>query len=268
MKFFIVIASLFVLVSACSSKPAPAEKKVLTAPTTLEQAVQAEYRTPEWRARDVYRHPVETLTFFGLKPNMTVLEIGPSSGWYTQILAPYLNTSGQYIAVQVPSSMSDYMKSHNEKRTAWLEAHKEITSNAKVVDFGAVIAPDNSADMVLTFRNVHNWDDKAAAFKSFFKALKPGGVLGVVDHRADPKNKKNDPSKSGYITEKEVIALAQKAGFRLASKSEINANPKDTKNYEKGVWTLPPSLKLGDVDKDKYMAIGESDRMTLKFVKK
>jgi predicted methyltransferase len=257
-------------VLACSSKPQAPEIVAMNAPTSIEEAVASEYRSLEMKTRDQYRHPVETLKFFGVEPTMTVLEISPSGGWYTQILAPYLNTRGQYVAVQVPSSMSEYMKKNNEARDSWLTTHSEITSKAKTVDFADEIYPENSADMVLTFRNVHNWmsnggEDKA--FKSFYKALKPGGILGVVEHRADPKKKRDPTGKSGYVLEKDVIKMAYKAGFKLVAKSEINANPKDTKDYPEGVWTLPPVLRLKDKDREKYLAIGESDRMTLKFQK-
>ncbi|MBY0315217.1 MAG: methyltransferase domain-containing protein [Bdellovibrionales bacterium] len=270
MKNLVLVSVFASFVLGCSSKPQAPAKVPMKAPASIEEAVASEYRSPEMKLRDQYRHPVETLKFFGVEPSMTVLEISPSAGWYTQILAPYLNTSGQYVAVQVPSSMSDYMKKNNEARDGWLKAHSEITSKAKTVDFNDEIYPENSADMVLTFRNVHNWmsnggEDKA--FKSFYKALKPGGILGVVEHRADPKKKRDKSGKSGYVLEQDVIKMAYKAGFKLVGKSEINANPKDTKNYPEGVWTLPPVLRLKEKDREKYMAIGESDRMTLKFQK-
>lgn len=274
MKTVLFLAPLIFVFSACSSS---SEKSLaqpnLTAPETLEAAVAASYRTPEFTARDSARHPLETLTFFGLTPEMTVVEVSPSAGWYTQILAPFLNTKGQYIAAQVPSSFSEYMKGNNDKRMQWLSAHQAITSKAQVVDFTPTtspLAPDNSVDMVLTFRNIHNWlgnKSADAAFKSFFKALKPGGILGVVEHRADAKQKSDPLAKSGYMREADVIKMVQKAGFKLVSKSEINANPKDTKNHPEGVWTLPPSYRLKDKDREKYAAIGESDRMTLKFQK-
>jgi predicted methyltransferase len=270
-SFLMVIIFGFV---GCSSKSkVETTKASMVAPTTLEEAVASEYRSADFRNRDLFRHPTETLTFFGLEPQMTVLEISPSGGWYTQILAPFLNEKGQYIAVQVPSSASEYMKNNNDQRDLWLKEHASITSNAKVVDFlpaDQEIAPENSADMVLTFRNVHNWmgnNGQDAAFKSFFKALKPGGVLGIVEHRAGKKQKGEALKKSGYVRESDVIKMAQKAGFKLVSKSEINANAKDTKNYEQGVWTLPPVLRLKEKDREKYLAIGESDRMTLKFMK-
>ncbi|MBX3020116.1 MAG: class I SAM-dependent methyltransferase [Bdellovibrionales bacterium] len=243
-------------------------------PKSISEAVSSEFRSPENKARDVHRHPVETLTFFGLEPQMTVIEVSPGAGWYTQILLPLLAENGQYIAAAVPSSTGDYMKNLNEKQATWLAAHPELAPKFKVTDFNPPeqvdIAPEGTADMVVTFRNVHNWMAKGAeqaAFNSFFKALKPGGILGVTEHRANPKQKTDPKASSGYVREKDVIRMAEKAGFKLVAKSEVNANPKDTKDHPEGVWTLPPSLRLKEKDRDKYVAIGESDRMTLKFMK-
>ncbi len=280
MKYVYIILVL-ALVSGCQSsqKDAAATTAATPAakvlPKTIQEAVDGPYRTPENRVRDQYRHPAETLAFFGLKPEMTVVEITPGNGWYLEILAPLMNEKGRYIAALAPSSANEYVAKMNEKVEGWLKANPEI--DAKVTrsvfnpkDAKAEIAPAGTADMVVTFRNVHNWvsqNGEQAAFNAFFNALKPGGILGVVEHRADPKAKKDPKAKSGYIAEAEVIRLAEKAGFKLDSKSEINANPKDTKNHPEGVWTLPPVLKLGDKDREKYVAIGESDRMTLRFVK-
>ncbi|HLT21945.1 MAG TPA: methyltransferase domain-containing protein [Bacteriovoracaceae bacterium] len=237
-------------------------------PKTLEEAATSSLRTPENTLRDQYRHPVETLEFFGVKPNMTVIEVSPSRGWYTEILAPFLYEKGQYIMAEPETDPRGY----TTPRTAWYAKYPHLEKKAKKVVFQAGtkidLGADNSADMVLTFRNTHNWlptSNIEEAFKKFHKVLKPGGVLGVVEHRANPKNK-FDP-KSGYMHEKEIIRIAQKAGFKLAAKSEINANPKDTTKHPNGVWSLPPSLRGGEKDKAKYQAIGESDRMTLKFVK-
>ncbi len=257
-----------VFLAACSStdsKKAPATPQF---PATLSEALNSSYRTPANKERDVYRHPAETLEFFGLKSNMTVVEIAPGGGWYAEILAPYLATEGKYIAAAVPVSVY----SGGQKFLDYVAAHPELKEKVTINDFAppAKIAEDNSADMVLTFRNVHNWmtyGSEKAAFKSFFAALKPGGVLGVVEHRADAKKKFDKKAKSGYVPEKMVIKMAEAAGFKLVAKSEINANPKDKKNYPKGVWTLPPSYAEGDKDRAKYAEIGESDRMTLKFVK-
>ncbi len=238
---------------------------------TLEEAITSPYRTAENTARDAYRNPLETLEFFGLTPEMTVVEITPGGGWYMEILAPFLAAKGQYVAAIFPAdSTVDYMKNLNARTEAWLKDHPEVGEKALVTRFdlekATEIAPAGSADAVVTFRNVHSWASQGkedVAFKMFFKALKPGGTLGVVAHRATGKSN----VKKGYLTEADVIKMAEKAGFKLVAKSEINANPKDTKDHPEGVWTLPPSLRLGDVDKDKYVAIGESDRMTLKFVK-
>lgn len=266
MKHFLAAALLATTLS-CSHKKAE-DKKELTLPSNLEEAISSDYRSPENKKRDQYRHPLETLQFFGIKKDMTVVEIWPSSGWYTEILAPYLSQSGKYIAADPENDPRGY----GMPRRAWLMAHPEVAGTVHQAIFNpngySKIAADGSVDMVLTFRNVHNWlpkENQLASFKTFFKALKPGGILGVVDHRAKPSTS-YDP-KSGYLLEKDVIALAQKAGFKLEAKSEVNANSKDKTDYPDGVWTLPPRLKLGDKDREKYLAIGESDRMTLKFVK-
>lgn len=272
MKFFTALLVVFLTTTACQSGPKNQSSTKNMAPATIEESVASQYRTPENRQRDQYRHPIETLTFFGLKPEMTVIEISPGAGWYMEILAPLLNKNGQYIAAVPPSSGSDYLKKLNEKVQNWLSRHPELKAKVKTVEFAppADIAVTEPVDMILTFRNVHNWAAKGhdqAAFNSFFKALKSGGILGVVEHRASPKSKRDPQAKSGYMREADVIGLAKSAGFKLVANSEINANPKDTKNHPEGVWTLPPTLRLGEKDREKYLAIGESDRMTLKFVK-
>ena len=266
--------------TGCSSAPktetpaAPAVAAEPALPTTIEEAVASQFRPESNRARDQYRHPAETLSFFGLKPGMTVIEVAPGAGWYLEILAPLLTNQGHYIAAMPAPSTGGEAHEMNSKVADWEKAHPAVASKITVADFAppakVELAPEGSVDMVLTFRNVHNWmmkDAQKAVFKSFFRALKPGGVLGVVEHRAGKKSKHDKTGSSGYVAEKDVIALAQAAGFKLDQKSEINANPKDTKNYAEGVWTLPPTLRLGDKDRAKYLAIGESDRMTLRFVK-
>ncbi|MDN5923902.1 MAG: methyltransferase, partial [Xanthomonadales bacterium] len=213
--------------------------------------------------------------FFGVQPDMTVIEMIPGGGWYTELLAPLLNANGQYIAGIAKSSKPD-----SEANGANTIVHKLIKAfpaqfgHAKVVRFDShapVLGPAGSADAVLTFRNVHNWvmgDYAPQMFAAFFKVLKPGGLLGVADHRASAGDKLDAAlKKTGYLPQAYVIKLATDAGFKLAAKSEINANPKDSHDHPKGVWTLPPTLALGDKDKAKYLAIGESDRMTLRFVK-
>ncbi len=243
----------------------------------LARAVAGKHRTESFVARDRYRHPRETLEFFGIRPDMTVVEVWPATGWYAEILAPYLRESGKFIAAGyvvswegAPQWRIDAMNEFRQK----LAAHPELYDRTVITELGKPdrweAAPPGSADLVLTFRNVHNWisgDYERDMFAAFFKALKPGGTLGVVEHRAAPGTPIEAMKKTGYVTEEYVQQLAQAAGFRLAAKSEINANPKDTKDYADGVWTLPPSFKRGDQDRAKYQAIGESDRMTLKFVK-
>jgi predicted methyltransferase len=240
----------------------------------LEQAVAAPHRSESNRARDKYRHPVETLGFFGIKPTDTVVEIWPGGGWYTEILAPYLADRGKLIVASVAGRGSE----GTAKR---LDANPTLFGKVERANFptvlgGTGVAPD-SADAVLTFRNVHNWGGgymhpekkpySDEAFRELFAMLKPGGVLGIVDHRL-PEGAGADREKtSGYIKVSTVRALAEKAGFQYVGASEINANPKDTADWPDGVWTLPPSLAKGDADREKYLAIGESDRMTLKFVK-
>ena len=240
----------------------------------LDQVLAGAWRSDKNKARDQYRHPKETLEFFGLKPGMTLIEMTPGGGWYAEILAPLMKGNGHYIAaIAIPKKKEGEDAQDKDALTKKFEADSAQYADAKVEQFepkAPSLGPANSADMVVTFRNVHNWlgDDTAPAkFKAFFDVLKPGGVLGVTDHRAAPGTDLEKTKKSGYIPEDLVIKLATDAGFKLDAKSEINANPKDTKDYEEGVWTLPPTLTLKDKDKDKYLAIGESDRMTLRFVK-
>lgn len=269
--------STFALLSACATTPKAdvtatpsAAASLSPLPKTLEEAVQSPRRTEKNKARDVYRHPQATLEFFDIQPQHAVVEITPGGGWYTEILAPYLAEKGTYVAAMRSTDMTD---PSNADMQAWLQKNPDVAAKMNVVEFkpgaGMKLGEPNAADRVLTFRNVHNWmknKNEAAIFKAFFNVLKPGGILGVVEHRAS-KNTKRKNGESGYVTEEAIIAMAKKAGFKLVAKSEINANPKDTKDYPEGVWTLPPTLKLGEKDKEKYLAIGESDRMTLKFVK-
>jgi predicted methyltransferase len=241
-------------------------------PKTLEQAVASPFRTAQNKERDAARHPVETLKFFGIQPNMTVVEIWPGTGWYAEILAPYLSAEGQYVAAIVPPEKNEYFKKAYETLSGWAGNHPNVKINYSSFtppDLANFVQPA-SADMVLTFRNVHNWlgnDSADKAFAAFYTALKPGGILGVVEHRQNEKSSTDPKGKSGYVKQSEVIRLATKAGFKLDAKSEINQNPKDTKDYPQGVWTLPPTLALKDQDRAKYQAIGESDRMTLRFIK-
>lgn len=245
----------------------------------LDAALGGEHRSTENKARDVYRHPKETLTFFGFRSDMTVVEVWPGGGWYTEILAPALRDNGKLYAAQYGVNppfayQRRYFGEFMSKVGTTPDLYREVTVTALDFPYELRIAPAGSADLVVTFRNVHNWagegygqDATRLGYLAMFDALKPGGVLGVVDHRwPDPKTE--DPSAAnGYLSEQRVIADAEKAGFRFVGRSEINSNPKDTHNHPEGVWTLPPSLALGDTDREKYLAIGESDRMTLKFVK-
>lgn len=259
--------TLLLLVS-CSTK-----KDTLKIPETIEEAVSSGFRSPENKLRDRYRHPVETLKFFGLKPEMTVIEITPGKGWYMEILAPLMAEKGQYIMAVPAPAQKPYEIANEKAINEWKAKYPQVGDKMKYVlftDMKIQLPEDGSVDMVLTFRNIHNWmAQKFArdAFEAFYKALKPGGVLGIVEHRALPDQKDDLFAKSGYVKEQDVIEMAITAGFRLVGSSEINANPKDTKDYPEGVWSLPPTLKLGEKDRDKYLAIGESDRMTLKFVK-
>lgn len=236
------------------------------ADNSLKAAIASDQRTPENVQRDVGRHPYETLSFFGVTPKSHVVELSPGGGWYTEILAPYLRADGKLILAGV----SPRLKTKLEAKPAMYDKVVSAAFDPKTkLDY----APKGSVDVVLTFRNVHNWismNDTAAkeVFKSAYDALKKGGVFGVVEHRLPAATMQDAKASSGYMHEKFVIQLAESVGFTLLEKSEINANPKDTSNYEKGVWTLPPTFANKEVDKAKYEAIGESDRMTLKFVKK
>lgn len=241
----------------------------------LKAAIAAPTRTPANIVRDKYRHPAETLAFFGVKPSDTVVELWPGGGWYTEILAPYvLNGGGSYYAASLEKLSGGTKRIMAEKPELY---GKIRTAHFPVFDAADVKVPDNSVDVVLTFRNVHNWrmgyqrDDKqdysAAAFKQIFAMLKPGGTLGIVDHRLPENADAERERTSGYIKTSTIKKLAADAGFRLAGESQVNANPKDTADWKDGVWTLPPSYRLKDVDRAKYEAIGESDRMTLKFIK-
>ena len=267
---------------ASEPAPAPADQPAEVVPpqsaadlaaTKLDQALAGAWRSADNRARDAYRHPKETLEFFDVKPDATVIEITPGGGWYTEVLAPYLKDSGHFVAALAADASSDYAKRNNEKYRAKLQENAAVFGDIKLVEFdpkAPSLGAAASADAVLTFRNVHNWAGDGIApamFKAFFDVLKPGGTLGVAEHRAAAGVAYDPKDESGYLPTEYVIKLATDAGFRLAGQSEINANPKDTKDYEKGVWTLPPSLALKDKDREKYLAIGESDRMTLKFVK-
>ncbi len=256
----------------------PADSATLPASdAALQAAIDGNWRDRVYVQRDVYRHPGQTLAFFGIKPTQTVIEITPGGGWYSEILAPYLREKGKYVAAVVDPASAPEGRSRDGAQRARDELEKKFQAKPQLYGKPSFVsyvpkAPsfgvDNSADLVLTFRNVHNWrmaGNAEAMFAGFYKVLKPGGVLGVVEHRAKTDVPADD--KSGYVGQAQLIAMAEAAGFTLAGKSEVNANPRDTKDYPGGVWTLPPSNNHQAADDAKYKAIGESDRMTLKFVK-
>lgn len=272
-----VIATLLLATAALTPYAAPPAQAADDVAAKLDEVLAGDHRDPKNAARDRYRHPKDTLLFFGLRPNMTVVEVWPSAGWWTEILAPLLRDEGRYYAAyfatqweKTPDFAKKREKEFDQKLAARPDLYGKVIKTYLLAPQFPDAAPKGSADMVLTFRNVHNWakaGNADAMFKVFFEVLKRGGVLGVKDHRATPGTPFEQQIQSGYMTEEYVIQTAQKAGFRLEARSEINANPNDTKDYPDGVWTLPPTLRLGDKDKEKYLAIGESDRMTLKFVK-
>lgn len=264
--FALCLAAAAALVPACA--PVPAVGAIDQA--ALRQAAAASTRTPANLARDAFRHPVETLTFFGVEPDDTVVEIWPGGGWYTEILAPYLaQGGGTYIAAAPERGLTGVRKLIAAQPLAYAAVR---TANFPVLVAGGTPVAPGSADVVLTFRNVHNWmmgkePFEVQAFAQMYAMLKPGGTLGVVEHRLPASAADTRQMDSGYVKLATVRRLAEAAGFRLVAQSEINANPRDTADYPEGVWTLPPTYRLGDKDRAKYAAIGESDRMTLKFVK-
>ena len=268
----------FVLPVAAVAAIAVAATPLVAAPAKpskdIQAAVAAPSRSEANKARDKYRHPAETLAFFGLKPTHTIVEIWPGGGWYTEVLAPFTKDRGRLIVASPDGRASEGI-------AKFLDSNPEVYGKVERANFpvllgGTGVAP-GSADAVLTFRNVHNWrmgsfkadnaDYSVEAFKELYAMLKPGGVLGIEDHRLPEGASDERERQSGYMKVSTVRRLAEQAGFKFAGSSEVNANPKDTKDYPKGVWTLPPRLAEGDKDREKYLAIGESDRMTLKFVK-
>lgn len=276
----IILLSLFV--AACT--PTANDNAGVVEQAASETLVEAfaaaavgDHRSAKHIARNAYRHPVETLDFFGIQPGMTVMEISPGGMWYTEILAPALKGRGQLIVAGYDVDIEgqpDYryrQQKEMEQRFAQQPAHY---SEVEIVKFSppdsVQLGNSNSVDAVVTFRNFHGWIRDGIAesnLEAFFEVLKPGGILGVVQHRTDTMTLLPSGKINGYVSEEAVIELAEAAGFTLDAKSEINANAKDSHQHPKGVWTLPPSLRLGEQDRDKYLAIGESDRMTLRFRK-
>ena len=253
----------------------------LAGPALADDALKASLagaqRTPANAARDAWRHPYETLSFFGIRPDMTVVELSPGGGWYTEVLAPYLRDRGRLILAGAdPESIEAYSRLSAERLKAKLQAQPAVYDKAQMTVFAPPAklqyAAPGSADLVLTFRNVHNWvahGDAAvlAVFKSAHDSLKSGGVFGVVDHRLPADRAQDAKASSGSVHQDYVIRMAEKAGFKLLAAAEINANPKDKADHAGGVWALPPAFANKDKDRANYEAIGESDRMTLKVIK-
>jgi predicted methyltransferase len=241
------------------------------ADSALSAAVASPARPAAAVARDKARHPIEELTFFGVNPKMTVIELWPGAGYWTDILGPYLAPSGHYTVALPPSGGEENaglvrFRAHIAAEKDKLGTIHETTLGAGHFDIG----PPGSADLIVTFRNLHNWMDDGYADQALaacFTALKPGGILGIEEHRGNANVPQDPQGKSGYVRQDYAIALAKKAGFVLVGSSEINANPRDTKDWPKGVWTLPPSLAEGEKDRAKYVAIGEADNFVLKFQK-
>ena len=241
----------------------------------LQALISAEHRSAANIARNAARHPVETLQFFGLASGQTVVEILPGGGWYSEILAPFLKGNGTYYAAHFsPNSHLSYQPPMLRDFEARVAGNPDVYGETIITTMyppsETTIAPPGTADLAMSFRNVHNWimaGTQEVHFAAFYTALKPGGILGIVEHRAPAGSGMDVMETTGYVTQDYVIELATQAGFELVGTAEINANPLDTKDHPEGVWTLPPTLRLGDVDKEKYLAIGESDRMTVKFRK-
>ncbi len=262
------------LLAACAAVPDKGAAPPGDAHAQLVALVEGEHRSAANRARDVYRHPVETLEFFGIAPDMEVVELWPFGGWYTEILAPYLRDRGIYYAAAMdPDRASPEELRYNEGLEQLFSTRPDLYSRVRmsVLDKNRMeIAPPGTADLVVSFRNIHNWvwaGMEKDVFAAAFRALKPGGVLGVVEHRhPDPDFEPRQPGQ-GYVGEEYAIRLIESAGFRLTGRSGVNDNPRDTKDYPRGVWTLPPTWAEGSKDREKYAAIGESDRFTLRFVK-
>jgi len=273
MRFQNRLMSAVFLLAACGGGSTPAAENPASAESaapvfgSIDAAIGGAHRSAANRARDVYRHPAETLAFFGVSGGQQVIELWPGKGWYSEILAPVLHDHG---ALTVAAPDNQFLTKYREM----LGTRPDVYGNVQVLVVtppdAITLGADESADVVLTFRNVHNWMGGGfadAMQAAVFKVLKPGGVYGVVEHRGAPGMTDEQIKKTGYVPEETVIALVTKAGFVLEERSEINANPKDEKDHPEGVWTLPPVYKLGDRDRAKYAQIGESDRMTLRFRK-
>lgn len=262
--------------SAMAEAPTQETQAVEEPGDTVLEILTSPHRSEANRARDQHRNPEETLFFFGLERDDTVIEVNPGGGWYMEIIAPFVKDQGQYIAVQPNPELADmpaYVVRQAEQIQTRFDEQTAVYGDAELRFYNPQdpsLGEPESADMVLTFRNTHNWINGGQAqsmFIAFAEVLKPGGVLGVVQHRAEDGAPAEETAKSGYVSEQEVIELAEAAGLELADRSNINANPRDTHDHPEGVWTLPPTLRLGEENRAMYEEIGESDRMTLRFVK-
>lgn len=268
---------LFVVLAGLAGLAGPALAGGMSVAASVEQAMWGDHRSEANIARNRYRHPVGTLDFFGLRADMTVMEIWPGAGWYTEVLAPVLRESGKLVVATWDPEVEGqpgYRYELPEQMRQAFAARPDVYEQVEVVHYSppesASLGAAGSVDMVVTFRNTHGWvnhGQAGAVYAEFARVLKPGGVLGVVQHRAADGADAAGTARSGYVSEAAVIALAEAAGLVLEARSEINANPKDTKDHPEGVWTLPPSFRLGEKDRETYAAIGESDRMTLRFRK-
>jgi predicted methyltransferase len=269
MRFRLFAGCLAILIGGCAST-SPIKDPATAA--ALDRVLAGDHRSQANRARDAYRHPKNTLLFFGIRPDMTVVEVWPGAGWYTEILAPLLRERGKLYAAQLDPSGSDYVRSTVESYRTKLANAPHVYDKVTVTTLPSKepIAPAGSADLVVTFRNLHNWmmlGWERQALAAMHAALKPGGVLGIVEHRGDPNVPQDPKALSGYVNEQFAVELIESAGFELIERAEINANPKDLKNYEQGVWALPPTFAGGEDSRQRYAQIGESDRFTLKFKK-
>ena len=259
---------------AAAALLAPALAGAADAGSAIDTALAGDHRSDAHKDRDKYRHPKETLLFFGFEPGMTVVEIWPGGGWYTEVLAPAMRDQGTLIAAHYGENSSEYRSRSHKRFVQKLAKDPDTFDQVKLVVYDPPTTnqfPEaGSADMVVTFRNAHsmvNRDLFDAFLADAYAVLKPGGVLGIVQHRGEPDADAKATAPKGYLSEPWLIGQVEAAGFKLDAKSEINGNPKDTHDHAEGVWTLPPVLRMGEQDRERYMAIGESDRMTLRFVK-
>jgi predicted methyltransferase len=272
----LAVLVVFFAVTSCTTTPTVDTSAADTA-AAIERILAADHRSAANRARDPYRHPKETLLFFGIRPHMSVVEIWPGAGWYTEILAPLLRERGRLYVAHLDPAAGERNRLTVEEFRSKLAGRPDLYDRVTVTALGtpapsvrSEIAPAGTVDMVLTFRNMHNWMTfgwPREAFEAMYAALRPGGVLGIVEHRGNPARPQDPKALSGYVDERYAIEMIESVGFKLQERSEINSNPRDTKDYEAGVWTLPPELARGSRDRSRYEAIGESDRFTLRFVK-